>query len=240
LHQIEEDLAHINRVSMMGELTASLAHEIKQPIAAAVSNAEACLQCLARDQPDLVEVREAATEMVKEARRAAEIVTHIRSLFKKDGITREVLDVSEVITDTVSLVRKEADRSSISVRTELDADLPRIAADRVQLQQVLLNLMLNGLEAMQGTRGELIIRSQQDENGRLLISVSDAGIGLPVGEGDKIFDAFFTTKPQGTGMGLATSRSIAESHGGRLWATANSGQAATFYFTLPNEVAEGA
>jgi signal transduction histidine kinase len=240
LRQMEEDLAHINRVSMMGELTASLAHEIKQPIAAAVSNAEACLQWLARDQPDLVEVGEAATEMVKEARRAAEIMTRVRSLFKKDGITREVLDLNEVITDTVSLVREEADRSSISVRTELDPELPRIAVDRVQLQQVLLNLMLNGLEAMKGARGELIIRSQQNENGRPLISVSDAGIGLPVGEGDKIFDAFFTTKPQGTGMGLAISRSIVESHGGRLWATANSGQGATFYFTLPCEMAEGA
>ena len=240
LRQIEEDLAHINRVSMMGELTASLAHEIKQPIAAAVSNAEACLQWLARDQPALVEMREAATEMVKEARRAAEIVTRTRSLFKKEGITREVLNLNEVITDTVYLIRDEADRSSISVRTELDAVLPRIAADRVQFQQVLLNLMLNGLEAMKGTGGELIIRSQRDEEGRPLISVSDVGIGLPVGKRDKIFDAFFTTKPQGIGMGLAISRSIVESHGGHLWATANAGRGATFYFTLANEVAESA
>jgi PAS domain S-box-containing protein len=240
LSQIEADLARINRVSMMGELTASLAHEIKQPIAAAVSNAEACLQWLARDRPNLVEVREAATEMVKEARRAAGIMTHIRSLFKKEEITREVLDLNEVIADTVYLIREEADRSSISVRTELDPELPRIAADRVQLQQVLLNLILNGLEAMKGTKGALIIRSQRDKEGLPLISVSDLGMGLPVGEGDKIFDAFFTTKPQGTGMGLAISRSIVESHGGHLWATANSGQGATFYFTLPNEVAEGA
>jgi signal transduction histidine kinase len=167
-------------------------------------------------------------------------MTRIRSLFKKEEITREVLDVNEVIIDTVSLVREEADRSSISVRTELDALLPRIAADRVQLQQVLLNLMLNGLEAMKGNGGELIIGSQQDEEGRALISVSDVGVGLPVGEGDKIFDAFFTTKPQGTGMGLAISRSIVESHGGRLLATANAGPGATFYFTLQNEGAEGA
>jgi PAS domain S-box-containing protein len=240
LSQIEADLARINRVSMMGELTASLAHEIKQPIAAAVSNAEACLQWLARDRPNLVEVREAATEMVNEARRAAGIMTHIRSLFKKEEITREVLDLNEVIADTVYLIREEADRSSISVRTELDPELRRIAADRVQLQQVLLNLILNGLEAMKGTKGALIIRSQRDKEGLPLISVSDLGMGLPVGEGDKIFDAFFTTKPQGTGMGLAISRSIVESHGGHLWATANSGQGATFYFTLPNEVAEGA
>ena len=240
LRQLEADLAHINRVSMMGELTASLAHEIKQPIAAAVSNAEACLQWLARDQPDLAEVREAATETVNEARRAAEIITRVRALFKKEEITRSVLNVNEVISETVSLVREDADRGSISVRTEFDGGLHRVAADRVQLQQVLMNLMLNGIEAMNGTRGELIIRSQRDEEGRALISVTDAGIGLPVGEKDKIFDAFFTTKPQGTGMGLAISRSIVESHGGRLWAKANSGRGTTFYFTLPTEVAEAA
>jgi signal transduction histidine kinase len=232
LHQIEADLARVNRVSTMGELTASLAHEIKQPITAAVNNAEACLQWLARDQPDLLEMREAATEMVQAARRAAEIVTRTRSLFKREEIKREVIDLNEVISDALFLIREETDRRSISVRTELDAKLPRISGDPVQLQQVLINLMLNGLEAMNDIRGELIVRSQQDEEGRLLISVSDVGTGLPVGGGDKIFDAFFTTKPQGTGMGLAISRSIVESHGGRLWATANSGQGATFYFTL--------
>jgi PAS domain S-box-containing protein len=238
LRQVEADLARINRVNMMGELTASLGHEVKQPIAAAVSNAEACLQWLAREHPNLAEVREAATEMVKEARRAAEIITRVRSLFRKEDIAREVLSVNEIITDTVSLMREEAYRRSISVRTELDAELPKISADRVQLQQVLTNLMLNGLEAMKGAGGELTIRSRRDEEGRVLISVSDAGVGLPAGESDKIFDAFFTTKPQGTGMGLAISRSIVESHGGRLWAAANSGQGATFYLALPNEVAE--
>jgi PAS domain S-box-containing protein len=238
LRRLEEDLARINRVSMMGELTASLGHEIKQPMAAAVSNAEACLQWLSREQPDLVEVREAATEMVRETRRAAEIMTRIRSLFKKEDSTRALLDVNEVIADTVSLMWEEADRRSIPVRTELEAELPRVSADRVQLQQVLMNLILNGLEAMNGDRGELIITSQRDEEGRPLISVSDVGMGLPVAERDKIFDAFFTTKPQGTGMGLAISRSIIESHGGRLWATANSGQGATFSFTLPNKAME--
>jgi signal transduction histidine kinase len=240
LRRLEENLARINRVSMLGELTASLGHEIKQPIAAAVSNAEACLQWLARDQLDTVEVREAATEMVREARRAAEIMTRIRALFKKEEIKREVLDLNEVITDTASLIREEAGRSSIQVHTELAPEHPWVWADRVQLQQVLTNLMLNGLEAMKGAGGELIIRSQQDQGGPLLISVSDAGMGLPLGDRDKIFDAFFTTKPQGTGMGLAISRSIVESHGGRLWASANPGPGTTFYFTLPNEVAEGA
>ena len=233
LRQMEEDLARINRVSMMGELTASLAHEIKQPIAAAVSNAEACLEWLAREEPDLAEVREAATEMVNEARRAAEIITRVRSLFKKEDTKREVLDLNEVINGTVILIGEEANRGAILLRTELAEELPRILADRVQLQQVLINLMLNGLEAMNGSGGELIIRSQRDQEGRPLISVSDAGMGLPAGAADKIFDAFFTTKSQGTGMGLAISRSIIESHGGRLWASSNAGPGATLYFSLP-------
>jgi hypothetical protein len=240
LRQVQSELARINRVTTMGELAASIAHEIKQPISAAVSNAEACLQWLTRDQPDLAEVREAATEMVKEARRASEIMTRVRSMFKKDEMKREVLNLNEVISDTVSLIHEEADRRSISLRTELDAELPRIMADRVQLHQVLINLMLNGLEAMNDTRGELVIRSQQDEEGRPLISVSDLGPGLPVGGRDKIFDAFFTTKPQGTGMGLAISRAIIESHGGRLWATGNPDRGATFQFTLPLERAASA
>jgi signal transduction histidine kinase len=224
----------------MGELAASIAHEIKQPIAAAITNAQACMQWLSRDQLDLVEVREAARETVKEARRAAEIVNRVRSLFKKEEITRELLDLNEVIAETASLVREEARLRAIPVRTELDAELPRISADRVQLQQVLMNLTLNGLDAMEGSAGTLVIRSQRDEEGRPLISVSDAGIGLPVVEVDKIFDPFFTTKPQGTGMGLAISRSIVESHGGRLWATTNPGPGATFYFTLPNQEEYGA
>ena len=235
LRQLQVELAHINRVTTMGELAASIAHEIKQPIAAAITNAQACMQWLSRDQFDLVEVREAARETVKEAKRAAEIVNRVRSLFKKEEITRELLDLNEVIAETASLVREEARLRSIPVRTELDAELPRISADRVQLQQVLMNLTLNGLDAMEGTAGALVIRSQRDEEGRPLISVSDAGIGLPVEEAGKIFDPFFTTKPQGTGMGLAISRSIVESHGGRLWATANPGPGATFYFTLPNQ-----
>jgi PAS domain S-box-containing protein len=240
LRQLQVELAHINRVTTMGELAASIAHEIKQPIAAAITNAQACMQWLSRDQIDLVEVREAARETVKEAKRAAEIVNRVRSLFKKEEMTRELLDLNEVIAETASLVRDEAHLRSIPVRTELDAELPRISADRVQLQQVLINLTLNGLDAMEGTVGTLVIRSQRDEEGRPLISVSDAGIGLPVVEVDKIFDPFFTTKPQGTGMGLAISRSIVESHGGRLWATANPGPGATFYFTLPNQEEYGA
>jgi len=240
LRQLEAELAHINRVSMMGEMAASLAHEIKQPIAAAVSNAEACLQWLARDQPDLRELHEAATETVKEARRAAEIITRIGSFFRKERARHEALDINEVISEMVLLVREEAMHRLISLRTQLGTNLPKVSADRVQLQQVLMNLMLNGIEAMKDTTGELTVQSQQDEDGRVLISVSDTGVGLPAKNADKIFDAFFTTKPQGTGMGLAITRSIIESHGGRLWASPNAGRGTTFYFTLPNEMAAAA
>ena len=237
LRQLEAELAHINRVSMMGEMAASLAHEIKQPIAAAVSNAEACLQWLDRDQPDLLELHEAATETVKEARRAAEIITRIGSFFRKERARHEALDINELIYEMVLLVRQEAMHRSISLRTQLGTNLSKVSADRVQLQQVLMNLMLNGIEAMKDTTGELTVQSQQDEDGRVLISVSDTGVGLPAENADKIFDAFFTTKPQGTGMGLAITRSIIESHGGRLWARPNAGRGTTFYFTLPNEMA---
>ena len=224
LHQLEADLAHINRVSMMGELAASLAHEIKQPIAAAVTNAEACLHWIARDQPDLVEAHEAATETVDEARRAADIITRIHSLFRKEQPRREPLDINEVISEMVSIVREEARRHSISLRTLLCSNLPSVSADRIQLEQVLMNLMLNGIEAMRAMHGELTIKTQRDEHGHVLISVSDIGAGLPAENVAKIFDAFFTTKAQGTGMGLAISRSIIESHGGRIWATANAGE----------------
>ena len=240
LHQLEADLAHINRVSMMGELAASLAHEIKQPITAAVSNAEACLRWIARDQPDLVEAHEAATETVNEARRAADIITRIRSLFQKEQPRREPLDINDVISEMVSIIREEARRHSVSLRTSLCSNPPRISADRVQLEQVLMNLMFNGIEAMRAMTGELTIKTQRDEHGGVLISVSDIGVGLPAENVAKIFDAFFTTKPQGTGMGLAISRSIIESHGGRIWATANPEKGTTFHCMLPNEIGESA
>jgi PAS domain S-box-containing protein len=230
--QLEAELAHVNRVSMMGELAASLAHELKQPIAAAVTNAYSCLRWLTRDQPDLDEVRRAAERVVRDGRSAGEIIDHIRSLYKKSPPKRELLDVNEIISEMLVLLRSEAYRHSVSMRDELAAGLPRIAADRVQLQQVFMNLMLNAFEAMRDTGGALTIKSQPGEDGQLLISVSDTGVGLPA-EKDQIFDAFFTTKSQGSGMGLAISRSIIDAHGGRLWATANLGRGATFHFTVP-------
>jgi PAS domain S-box-containing protein len=239
LRQAEADLAYMSRVTTMGELTVSLAHEIKQPMAAAVTNANTCLRWLTRDHPDVKEAREAASRIVKDVTRAADIINRIRLLFKKGEAQRELVDVNEVVREMIVLLRNEATRYSIPIRAELAEDLPKVMADRVQLQQVFMNLMLNGIEAMKdlSAGGELIIKSEQAEDCRLLVSVSDTGVGLPAGQPDQIFDAFFTTKAQGIGMGLPISRSIVESHGGRLWATSNSERGATFQFTLPCEVA---
>jgi PAS domain S-box-containing protein len=239
LRQAQAELAHINRVTTMGELTASLAHEIKQPIAAAVTDARTCVRWLNRDEPNLVEAREAASRIATDVLRAAEIISRISVLFKKGSAQQEEwVDMNELIQEMMILLRSEASRYSISIRGELANDLPAVKADRVQLHQVLMNLMLNGIEAMKetGVVGELTIKSQRHENRQLLVGVSDTGMGLKKEHAEQIFNAFFTTKPQGTGMGLPISRSIIESHGGRLWATSNSGHGATFQFTLPTEV----
>ena len=237
LRQLEADLAHINRVSTMGELAVSLAHEIKQPIAAAVANAQACLQLLERSVPDIAEARDAASGMVVCAVRAAEIIDRVRSLFGKNAPQREVVNVNEVVREMVVLLQNEARQHLVSVYMELAENLPRVMGDHVQLRQVMMNLILNGIEAMRDAPGELIITSQLTEDGHVLVSVRDTGIGFPPEKADRIFDAFFTTKPQGTGMGLAISRSIVESHGGRLWATGNSPRGACFSFTLPSSTA---
>jgi signal transduction histidine kinase len=235
LIKAQRELAHMSRVTTMVELTASLAHEINQPIAAAVTNASACVRWLARSDPDMEEARAAASRMVKDATRAADIIGRVRALFNKGSPRREPVDVNEIIREMIVLLRTEATRYSISVRAQLAAGLDRVKADRVQLQQVFMNLMLNGIDAMKAidSTGELVIRSQTDGDGALLISISDTGVGLPVEKADQIFSAFFTTKHDGTGMGLPISRSIIESYGGRLWATRNPGPGATFYFTLP-------
>jgi PAS domain S-box-containing protein len=238
LRQVQADLAHLSRVTTMGELTASLAHEIKQPIAAAVTNAKTCLRWLGRDEPDVAEASEAASRLVKDVTRAADIISRISGLFKKGGLQKELVDVKELVREMIILLRSEANRYSISIRTELAEGLPKVMADRIQLQQVFMNLMLNGIDAMKGTTGggELTIKSEAGD-GQLLISVSDTGVGLPPEQADQIFKAFYTTKDNGTGMGLPISRSIIESHGGRLWATGASGRGATFQFTLPATVA---
>jgi C4-dicarboxylate-specific signal transduction histidine kinase len=238
LRQAQADLAHINRVTTMGELTASLAHEIKQPITAAGINARTCLRWLGRDDPNVSEAREAASRLVTDVTRAADIIGRISFLFKKSPLQHELVDVNELIREMIVLLRNEAARFSISIRSDLAEDLPGAMADRIQLQQVFMNLMLNGIEAMKDVRTahELTIRSQRVKDSELLISVSDTGIGLPPQQPEQMFSAFFTTKAHGTGMGLPISRSIIESHGGRLWATPNSEGGASFHFSLPSEV----
>jgi PAS domain S-box-containing protein len=234
MRQAQTDLAYISRVTTMGELTASLAHEIKQPIAAAATNANACVRWLLRGAPNLEEAREAASRAAKDTTRAADIVNRISSLFKKEPPRRDLIDINELINEIVLLLGNEATRYSVSIRTELASGLPVVVADRVQVQQVLMNLMINSIEAMKAVelQRELTLCSQRDGTDRLRISVSDTGVGLPPA-GDRIFNAFYTTKPDGTGMGLAISRSIIEAHGGHLYAAPRFAGGATFYFTLP-------
>jgi PAS domain S-box-containing protein len=238
LRHAHADLARVNRVTMMGELTASLAHEVNQPIAAAVTSANSCIHWLAGDVPNLDKARAAAMRIVKDGTRAAEIISRIRLLFQKGTPQWELVDVNEVIEGMIVLLRGETTRYSVFVRTELAADLPQVMGDRVQLQQVVMNLMINSIDAMKvvdGTR-ELVIASQRTENEQLQVSVSDTGVGLPPEQLDQIFDAFFTTKPHGTGMGLRICRSIVEAHGGSLWAANNSPRGASFYVSLPSKV----
>jgi len=235
LRLAQGDLERINRVTTMGELAASLAHEIKQPISGAITNANLCLRKLGSDEPNLDEVRAAVTRMVRDAQRAAEIIDKIRSQFEKGSENRAVLDVNEIIRETFALLRGEAVRYNISVLTDLAADLPQIAGDRVQLQQVAMNLIVNSIEAMKEVDGirEMVIESKRGEEEQILVTVSDTGPGFPPHLTEQIFDPFFTTKPHGTGMGLRISRSIIESHGGRLWAEPAAGRGATFHFSLP-------
>jgi signal transduction histidine kinase len=236
--QLQADLAHTNRISMLGELAASISHELKQPISATVMDAQAILRWLNRDQLDLDQVRRATAAIEKDGRLAVDIIDRLRSLYKKTPPQREPVDVDEIIDEMVLLLRSEGNEHSVSIRMDLAADLPKITADGVQLQQVLMNLMLNGIEAMKDTGGVLTVKSQLGEDSQIEISVNDTGPGLPLGKADQIFDAFFTTKPQGSGMGLAISKSIVESHGGRIWANGDGGRGATFHFTLPVAPAE--
>jgi PAS domain S-box-containing protein len=236
LRQAQADLAHVSRVTTMGELTASLAHEVNQPIAAAVTNANACLRWLAAAPPNLEEARAAAKRIARDGTRAAEIISRIRLLFKKGAPIRELVDLNHVIREMIVLLHSETTRYSISVRTELAGDLPLAIGDRVQLQQVMVNLFMNSIDAMKDVDEvrELSIKSQRTESEQILVSVRDTGVGLPPEQADKVFEAFFSTKPQGTGMGLSISRSIVESHGGRLWAAQDSKRGASFWFTLPS------
>jgi PAS domain S-box-containing protein len=235
LREAQADLAHVSRMTTMGELTASLAHEVNQPITAVVNGASTAVRWLTREEPDLAEAREAALGVVRNAKRAADIISRIRSISKKGESNRQLVDVNELIREMITLLRNEANRYSVSIRTDLGANLPQVLVDSVQVQQVMMNLIMNSIDAMKEIdqpRG-LDLRSRRGEGQHLLISVSDTGKGLPQQQIDQIFDAFFTTKAHGIGLGLRISRSIVESHGGRLWAANNSPRGASFYFTLP-------
>lgn len=237
LSKARAELARVARVLSLGTLTASIAHEIRQPLAAAVTDAKTCSRWLNRDQPDVLEARDAASRLIKDLTRASEIISRVGSLFTKGTPKRELVDVNKVADEMIALLRGEAREHSISIHTDLAGDIPHVMADRVQLQQVLMNLMLNGIDAMKGVSasGKLSITSRRDETGQVLISVADTGVGVRPEHTEQIFTPFFTSKTQGTGMGLTISRSIIESHGGRLWAMPHSGPGATFEFSLPIE-----
>jgi PAS domain S-box-containing protein len=235
LRQAQDNLARVSRMTTMTELTASLAHEVNQPIAAAVTDASTCLRWLTRDSPDLDEARAAASRMLEDGRRATQIIKRIRLLFEKGPALREPVDLNEVIREMIALLHGEAIQHSIAVRAVLEEDLPRVIGDHLQLQQVLMNLMLNGMDAMKGVERtrELVISSQRAEKDQVAVSVSDTGFGLRPDDEAQIFEPFFTTKVHGTGMGLSISRSIVESHGGRLSAADNTPCGASFCLTLP-------
>jgi len=236
--QLRADLTHASRVSTMGELVASISHELAQPITATTNDARASLRWLQRDPPDLTQVRKGTERIVESGILASEIINRLRSLYKKAPPKRELVAINEVIGEMARMLRGEARAHGVSIRTDLKADLPMTVADRVQLQQVLMNLMLNGIEAMKDTGGVLTVKSQLGEDGQIDIAVNDTGPGLPPGKADQIFDAFFTTKPQGSGMGLAISKSIIESHDGRIRANSDGERGATFHVTLPAAPAE--
>jgi signal transduction histidine kinase len=231
--QLQADLTHASRVSTMGELVASISHELAQPLTVTTANAKASLRWLQRDPPEVTEARKGTEKIIEAGTLASEIINRLRSLYKKAPPKRELVAINEVIGEMAGMLGGQARGHGVSIRTDLKDDLPMTVADRVQLQQVLMNLMLNGIEAMKDTGGVLTVKSQLGEDSQIEISVNDTGPGLPLGKADQIFDAFFTTKPQGSGMGLAISKSIVESHGGRIWANGNGGRGATFHFTLP-------
>ena len=235
--EMEMELAHANRVATMGQLTASIAHEVKQPIAAAVSNAQAALLWLDRQPPDLEEVRQALASIVKDGMRAGDVVGHIRDLIKKAPPREDCLEINAAIREVIELTRGETGKNGVAVQAELADGLPLIRGDRVQLQQVMLNLIINAVEAMTGVSEgprELLISTAKSETGGVRVAMRDSGPGLAPADLERLFTAFYTTKPKGLGLGLSICRSIVEAHGGRLWASANAPRGAVFQFTLPH------
>ncbi|MDB5043276.1 MAG: hypothetical protein JWN27_4002 [Candidatus Eremiobacteraeota bacterium] len=238
LREAQTELAHVNRVTMMGQLAASIAHEINQPVAAAVTNAHAALRWLDAEPPDLYETRQAVAAIVKDGYRVGEIINRIRSLIKGAPSRNDPLDVNEPILEVIALIRSEVQRNGVSLLTRLAEGLPLVQGDRIELQQVILNLIVNAVEAMSGAgegARELLISTEKGASNAVLVAVRDSGSGLDPKGLDRLFDAFYTTKSNGMGMGLSICRSIIEAHGGRVWATANVPQGAVFTFTLPGD-----
>jgi C4-dicarboxylate-specific signal transduction histidine kinase len=236
LREAQMELAHVTRVTTLGELTASISHEVNQPLAAVVNAAAACRRWLDGATPNLDEARSAVEWIVKEGNRASEVIRRVRALANKTDIEKVPLDINDVVREVVALVQRELISHLVSLQTELAPTLPRILADRVQLQQVIINLVMNGIEAMQSITDrprELVIRSGQDETQQVLVSVTDCGVGISAENAGRLFNAFFTTKSSGMGMGLSICRSIIEAHGGRMSAANDEGHGATFQFVLP-------
>jgi C4-dicarboxylate-specific signal transduction histidine kinase len=237
-YEAQAELARVTRLSAMGALAASISHEVNQPLAAVVTNADACMMWLSSDPPNLEEARAAVDSIAQQGTRASEVVRHIRAMFTKATPERTMVQVNDLIREMGTLLEGAAVRNQVTLHTELGADLPATVGDRVQLQQVIVNLILNGIEAMSDVTGRprlLLIRSTMQNPDEVLVAVRDSGVGIALKDEKRIFDAFFTTKAQGMGMGLSISHSIIEAHGGRLWASANSDYGATLQFTLPAE-----
>jgi signal transduction histidine kinase len=236
LREAQAELAHVNRVTTMGQLAASISHEVMQPIAAGITNAQAALRWLSAQPPDLEEARQALGRAVKEGNRATDVISRIRALIKKAPPRKDAFEVNETILEVTALTRGEVVKNGVSVQTQLAEGLPLIQGDRVQLQQVILNVIINAVEAMSGVSEgsrELLIGTAQDASGGVLVTVQDSGPGLNLESVDRLFDAFYTTKPSGMGMGLSICRSIVEAHGGRIWASSTAGRGTTVQFTLP-------
>jgi C4-dicarboxylate-specific signal transduction histidine kinase len=236
LRKAQAELAHVTRLTTMGELAASIAHEVNQPLAAVITNGNTSLRWLAAQAPNLDEAREAVRRIIRDGHRAGEVMQQVRALLKKTGPQKAWLDINDVIQEVLTLAHSEVGRHRVSLRAELAAGLSPVPGDRIQLQQVILNLVMNGVEALSSVAyrsRELLIRSGMHEPLSVFVAVRDSGIGLNAQTLDRIFDAFFTTKPEGMGLGLSISRTIIEARGGRLWATPHGGPGATFQFTLP-------